>query len=362
MNNSNPIEDLMVFNGQQDVQTMNLPKPGPPPLSMDNSEDLTLVLSAVKETQSNLRLIQPMVMQLGDPIAMEDIAKAFKLTASSSQFVLTSDLPSAYTALEQAWATMRHLESQFTKVMQHREQTQQQQQQQQTNLNMMSNATPNMNTAMYQGSGMMGQMPLPQAAQNQIVGVLSPSNEGRTDNHSGIQNEPTILSNNTYIPKEKKKKGKAETSIKPTGGSNPIVDRSNTKVPPKQSKGKSELSNKKVYSMSSPPPEDIAELKDIPPQSNIDPVIMMARLQGFMDRTLVSQKRLQGWDKKNGLPKSHSQTMVNTSRSRKQLQKGVILRKWNGVPLISGFRNEGASSQGEQDKSLQEESEQTEIS
>lgn len=44
---------------------------------------------------------------------------------------------------------------------------------------------------------------------------------------------------------------------------------------------------------------------------------------------------LQKWDKKNGLPKSHSQTMVNSSRSREQLQKGVILKKWNGSPLIT---------------------------
>lgn len=27
--------------------------------------------------------------------------------------------------------------------------------------------------------------------------------------------------------------------------------------------------------------------------------------------------------------------MVNSSRSRKQLQKGVILKKWNGDPLIA---------------------------
>ena len=52
----------------------------------------------------------------------------------------------------------------------------------------------------------------------------------------------------------------------------------------------------------------------------------------------------QKWDKKNGLPKSHSQTMVNSSRSRKQLQKGVILRKWNGDPLIR-------SKHGEDDES-----------
>ena len=34
-------------------------------------------------------------------------------------------------------------------------------------------------------------------------------------------------------------------------------------------------------------------------------------------------------------PKSHSQTMVNSSRSRKQLQSGEILAKWDGTPLIN---------------------------
>ena len=35
----------------------------------------------------------------------------------------------------------------------------------------------------------------------------------------------------------------------------------------------------------------------------------------------------------NGLPRSHAQTMVSTSRSRKQLQKGIVLNKRDGKPL-----------------------------
>jgi hypothetical protein len=76
------------------------------------------------------------------------------------------------------------------------------------------------------------------------------------------------------------------------------------------------------------------ELKELPPQSD-DPEIIMQRLKGLMERTQMSQKQLQRWDKQNGLPKSHSQTMVNSGRSRKQLQNGVILKKWNGDPLIT---------------------------
>jgi hypothetical protein len=68
---------------------------------------------------------------------------------------------------------------------------------------------------------------------------------------------------------------------------------------------------------------------------NLDPEKMMKRLQDLMSRSVNTQKSLQKWDKDNGLPKSHSQTMVNTSRSRKQLLTGVILPKWDGTPLIS---------------------------
>jgi hypothetical protein len=68
---------------------------------------------------------------------------------------------------------------------------------------------------------------------------------------------------------------------------------------------------------------------------NLDPEKMMKRLQELMEQSYSTQSQLQQWDKANGLPKSHSQTMVNTSRSRKQLLDGVILPKWDGTPLIS---------------------------
>mmetsp|Transcript_25848 Transcript_25848/g.43059 ORF Transcript_25848/g.43059 Transcript_25848/m.43059 type:complete len:484 (+) Transcript_25848:92-1543(+) len=68
---------------------------------------------------------------------------------------------------------------------------------------------------------------------------------------------------------------------------------------------------------------------------NLDPEVMMKKLQDLMEMSVNTQQSLQKWDKDNGLPKSHSQTMVNTSRSRKQLQSGVILPKWDGTPLIS---------------------------
>jgi hypothetical protein len=55
---------------------------------------------------------------------------------------------------------------------------------------------------------------------------------------------------------------------------------------------------------------------------------------GYMKKSAQTMKALQEWDRKNGLPKSHSQTMVNSSRSREQLQSGMVLQKWNGVPLL----------------------------
>lgn len=80
--------------------------------------------------------------------------------------------------------------------------------------------------------------------------------------------------------------------------------------------------------------DEKVDLCSLLPEDITNSDIIMARLQCLMKRTQSSQKQLQQWDKNNGLPKSHSQTMVNSSRSRKQLQKGVILKKWNGTPLI----------------------------
>jgi hypothetical protein len=61
-------------------------------------------------------------------------------------------------------------------------------------------------------------------------------------------------------------------------------------------------------------------------------------LRELMKHSGESQKQLQEWDMRNGLPKSHSPIMVNTSRSRRQLQTGKILAKWDGSPLIKKNR------------------------
>jgi hypothetical protein len=73
----------------------------------------------------------------------------------------------------------------------------------------------------------------------------------------------------------------------------------------------------------------------VPIPETLNPEQVMKRLQILMEESRATQQKLQLWDKANGLPKSHSQTMVNTSRSRKQLLDGVILPKWDGTPLIS---------------------------
>eukprot|EP00978_Attheya_sp_CCMP212_P011796 scaffold29328_cov57-Attheya_sp.AAC.1 len=67
-------------------------------------------------------------------------------------------------------------------------------------------------------------------------------------------------------------------------------------------------------------------------------VVIAERLANLMQKSSKTQVALQEWDKKNGLPKSHSQTMVKSARSRRQLIEGVILKKWDGSPLIGTER------------------------
>lgn len=61
---------------------------------------------------------------------------------------------------------------------------------------------------------------------------------------------------------------------------------------------------------------------------------VLKRLKLAMTKSTKSQQSLQRWDRKNGLPASHCQTMVNSARSREQLLSGMVLQKWNGVPLL----------------------------
>jgi len=71
------------------------------------------------------------------------------------------------------------------------------------------------------------------------------------------------------------------------------------------------------------------------------PSLSASKLSELMIRSSMSQMALQNWDRQNGLPKSHSKTMIKSARSRKQLQEGVILKKWDGSPLLDF--NVGAS-------------------
>uniref|UniRef100_A0A6T6HZD9 Uncharacterized protein n=1 Tax=Craspedostauros australis TaxID=1486917 RepID=A0A6T6HZD9_9STRA len=59
------------------------------------------------------------------------------------------------------------------------------------------------------------------------------------------------------------------------------------------------------------------------------------RLKDLMKESEESMMKLQQWDRDRGLPKSHSKSMVNTSRSRQQIITGKILSKWDGTPLIN---------------------------
>ena len=61
---------------------------------------------------------------------------------------------------------------------------------------------------------------------------------------------------------------------------------------------------------------------------------VLVKLQWAMHQSSFTMSSLQEWDKANGLPKSHCQTMVNSSRSREQLQSGLVLQKWDGKPLL----------------------------
>jgi len=351
MINHDTVVNQVMSNNQQigkslaaPAPTNNNPSQAPPSLSIGNSEDLNLVLSAVKETQTNLRTLQTLVMQQGDASTMEDLAAAFKITASSSQFVLASDLPSAYSTLNDAWEKIKNLEDRLAQA-----------QELQSRGRPLSNNMGN-NYSSFQGMAIFPQ----RALQDQVYGPVDPIKNEEIPQPVGMSNplQNVLLSNNTYIPVQGKKKKRETRSssdyepITPVSGRKPMADVQRLRAPPLTPKGKSKASKKE-----SPPPSPevkVVELEDLPPQDKDNPEVIMSRLKGLMGRTQMSQKRLQRWDKKNGLPKSHSQTMVNSSRSRKQLQKGVILKKWNGDPLITPAEDGEGTKSGEQTGPYQE--------
>ena len=75
--------------------------------------------------------------------------------------------------------------------------------------------------------------------------------------------------------------------------------------------------------------DDFSEEK--PAENSVDPIV---KLNQLMAKSQQSLKQLQDYDKSQGLPASHSQTMVNSSRSRRQLLEGKIMKKWDGTPML----------------------------
>lgn len=78
-------------------------------------------------------------------------------------------------------------------------------------------------------------------------------------------------------------------------------------------------------------------------ESPVDPI---TKLNQLMAKSQQSLKQLQEYDKSQGLPASHSQTMVKSSRSRRQLLEGKIMKKWDGTPMIE-FDEQGRVIQQE---------------
>eukprot|EP00542_Grammatophora_oceanica_P021565 CAMPEP_0194051856 /NCGR_PEP_ID=MMETSP0009_2-20130614/42717_1 /TAXON_ID=210454 /ORGANISM="Grammatophora oceanica, Strain CCMP 410" /LENGTH=415 /DNA_ID=CAMNT_0038699149 /DNA_START=18 /DNA_END=1265 /DNA_ORIENTATION=- len=110
-------------------------------------------------------------------------------------------------------------------------------------------------------------------------------------------------------------------------------------------------SNSKSDSSSSPP----SRLLEVPSEGNDrlqdqeqtrDASSVMARLDQLMFKSEMTQAALQYYDKRRGLPRSHCQTMVNSSRSRKQLLEGKIIKKWNGRPLLGDEEALSIASEG----------------
>ena len=165
-------------------------------------------------------------------------------------------------------------------------------------------------------------------------GKRAPAMGGRSMPNQGFDGQALARSAAEYatlpVPEASKpaSKAKSPSSTKKNAAAAEVGKKKRTpKKPSPKNSGKPTPIPKPVADIPIPQidPADLAKL---------NPDAVMIKLQDAMERTKDTQKRLQEWDRANGLPKSHSQTMVNSSRSRKQLTDGVILKKWNGTPLI----------------------------
>jgi hypothetical protein len=80
-----------------------------------------------------------------------------------------------------------------------------------------------------------------------------------------------------------------------------------------------------------------AEIQDDVDMSEEDGLSM--NLKVMMMKSSVSQRALQSWDKKMGLPKNHSPCMMKSNLSRRQLQENVLLKTHTGTLLIDAVKN-----------------------
>eukprot|EP00584_Thalassiosira_punctigera_P027328 CAMPEP_0172579414 /NCGR_PEP_ID=MMETSP1067-20121228/139237_1 /TAXON_ID=265564 ORGANISM="Thalassiosira punctigera, Strain Tpunct2005C2" /NCGR_SAMPLE_ID=MMETSP1067 /ASSEMBLY_ACC=CAM_ASM_000444 /LENGTH=254 /DNA_ID=CAMNT_0013372133 /DNA_START=630 /DNA_END=1395 /DNA_ORIENTATION=- len=227
-------------------------------------------------------------------MAMEDFVAAFNIVASSSDFVLASDLSSAYSALSDAWGRMQKLESQLEQGPQHSQQ----------------HNSPAIQCAMGY---------IPQTGQNQIGGGI-PSNK---NSHSIVGIRCPAHSHSTNSPFAHTSQSKIGDQLAQECKLPNCASKNNTKT--------RKIKESVVF---------VQQVIGLESQNKDDPEIIWERLEAVMVRSQVSQKLLEKWDKDNGLPRSLSKTLVDSGRTRKQLQTGVVIRKGNGDPLASAEESE----------------------
>ena len=258
--------------------------------------DFTLALFAVQETQTNLRTLQPMIMQLGNLAAMEEISIASKLTASSSQYILANDLPSVYSCLNGAWERIKKLEDLISmSAAMGRQQQEPQQQQSQGGHNDLSELqmmlTHGGTGALSPGGGGGGvaSHASPMAALTTHCPPLPPL-QPIPNNNDIFAKFVLATAHENEIAGQESRSASELGMVSSTSRDEPIMV--NMMSPKRTSKSK--LCTSLTQSLTSLPSSGKnVDVQDLPPPSNTDPEIIMKRLQALMERTQMSQKRLQ---------------------------------------------------------------------
>ena len=152
----------------------------------------------------------------------------------------------------------------------------------------------------------------------------------RRKGSSGSSNAPS--DDDFFMDDDNIKEPQAPTKVKAKANAKSKSKKASTK-----SKTKKGAANKAAASEAAPKvvPKIPLPDKSDPELLKLDPSDVMAKLEASMQRTIATQKLLQEWDRANGLPKSHSQTMVNSSRSRKQLTDGKFHYKSKSAHVLT---------------------------